>query len=53
MIKSKFATGYLKWDGKKYILEDTLINNSNVIAVNIEEKHFLYFSNGSCQVVKK
>lgn len=53
MIKCKLATGYLKWDGKKYILENHLDQNFVTIPINIENNNLLYFSNGSAKLINK
>jgi hypothetical protein len=55
MAKPRFATGYLKWDGKKYVLESTLTSVDNKIIVNIDNDNskILYFSNGKCEIIQK
>jgi hypothetical protein len=55
MSNSRFASGYLKWDGKKYIIETNLDAQGDKIIINIENDNskILYFSDGKCKIVQK
>jgi len=56
MAKSKFVSGYLKWDGRKYVVESTLISDDDEkIVVNVDDDNskVLYFQFGKCKIIQK
>lgn len=55
MYKSKLITGYLKWDGKKYVIDSDIDDKEDKIIVNIDNDNskILYFFNGKCKVLQK
>ena len=55
MANSKFPSGYLKWDGKKYIIDPILDTQDDKIIINIENDNsrVLYFFNGKCKIIQK
>ena len=55
MANSKFVTGYLKWDGKKYVIDSTLACNDDKVVVNVDDDNsrILYFYSGKCKIIQK
>jgi len=53
MSKSIFITGYLKWDGKKYIIRNNTENIDGEITVTLDDEKVVYFVNGKCKIVNK